>query len=412
MAKLKVHVDGKGRLVLPREIGEAYGLKPGAEAFLDKGENRLILQAPATHLEKVYIEPTNACNLQCRTCIRNGWQETTGFMDDGTFDRIVEGLRAFSPTPSVFFGGFGEPLFHPDIAKMVSRAKETGARVELVTNATLLTPQVSRHLIDAGLDAIWISLDGAHTESYADVRLGAALPEIISNVTAFRDACVGIQYPENLTIGIVFVAMRRNVDDIGEVVRLGDRLGATRFLVTNLLPYTSEMWEEALYAHTLSDTWFASPLFHVDIPRIDRNELTALSLNRIADFYTISWPGADPDHTSNHCPFIEKGATVVNWEGNMSSCLPLMYDHESFVDGLVRFSKKYVVGNVSGFTLSDIWNDAVYYAFRERLQMFDFSPCTLCGGCYLSERNEEDCFGNSHPTCGACLWAQGIIRCP
>ncbi len=26
--------------------------------------------------------------------------------------------------------------------------------------------------------------------------------------------------------------------------------------------------------------------------------------------------------------------------------------------------------------------------------------------------NEEDCFGNTFPTCGGCLWAQGVIRCP
>jgi len=26
--------------------------------------------------------------------------------------------------------------------------------------------------------------------------------------------------------------------------------------------------------------------------------------------------------------------------------------------------------------------------------------------------NLEDCFGNSAPTCGGCLWAQGLIQCP
>ncbi|OGN93594.1 MAG: hypothetical protein A2Y88_12875 [Chloroflexi bacterium RBG_13_48_10] len=26
--------------------------------------------------------------------------------------------------------------------------------------------------------------------------------------------------------------------------------------------------------------------------------------------------------------------------------------------------------------------------------------------------NLEDCFGNSAPACGGCLWAQGLIQCP
>jgi len=62
--------------------------------------------------------------------------------------------------------------------------------------------------------------------------------------------------------------------------------------------------------------------------------------------------------------------------------------------------------------LRELWNEPAYLAFRERVQTFDFSPCTFCGGCNLSEINEEDCFGNTFPTCGGCLWAQGVIQCP
>jgi MoaA/NifB/PqqE/SkfB family radical SAM enzyme len=415
MAKLKVHVDAKGHLVLPSEAAKAYGLKPGAQAFIDTGENRLILKAPASHLAKVYIEPTNACNLECRTCIRNDWQETTGFMTSGTFDRIVEGLRTFSPAPLVFFGGFGEPLFHPRIVEMVADMKAIGARVELITNATLLTAETSRRLVEAGLNVIWISLDGARPESYADVRLGAELPKVIANVSAFRDACMvegGVMYdfPEKQKIGIVFVAMKRNIGDLPDVVRLGSRVGATRFLVTNVLPYTPDMWEQALCSNAISE-WFSPPLFYVDLPRMDRNELTAGAIRDITNLHTISWPGADPCDTSNHCPFIERGSAAINWKGNLSPCLPLMYDHKSFANRQERFSKAYTVGNVSDTPLKDLWRDPDYVAFRERVQMFDFSPCILCG-CYLSERNEEDCFGNSHPTCGGCAWAQGIVRCP
>ena len=52
-------------------------------------------------------------------------------------------------------------------------------------------------------------------------------------------------------------------------------------------------------------------------------------------------------------------------------------------------------------------------AYRERLHNFVFAPCSFCGGCDLSEKNEEDCLGNTEsPVCGGCLWAQGIIECP
>ena len=60
----------------------------------------------------------------------------------------------------------------------------------------------------------------------------------------------------------------------------------------------------------------------------------------------------------------------------------------------------------------DLLNDPEYVALRDRLQYFDFSPCTICTGCELSEENHEDCLGNTELACGGCLWAQGVIRCP
>jgi hypothetical protein len=70
------------------------------------------------------------------------------------------------------------------------------------------------------------------------------------------------------------------------------------------------------------------------------------------------------------------------------------------------------VGNVIERDLNVLWNAPEYITFRERVQKFDFSYCIFCGGCNLIETNEEDCFGNTFPTCGGCLWAQGVIQCP
>jgi MoaA/NifB/PqqE/SkfB family radical SAM enzyme len=69
--------------------------------------------------------------------MRNAWDEPLGHMSRETFSRIIEGLKDFAPVPSVFFGGLGEPLFHPDILGMVARAKSLDTTVELITNGTL-----------------------------------------------------------------------------------------------------------------------------------------------------------------------------------------------------------------------------------------------------------------------------------
>jgi len=87
-------------------------------------------------------------------------------MTEMVFYRILEGLRAFSPVPLAFFGGMGESLLHPRIMEMTAKIKTLGARVELITNGTLLTPEMTHGLLDAVVDMLWVSLDGATSETY------------------------------------------------------------------------------------------------------------------------------------------------------------------------------------------------------------------------------------------------------
>ena len=150
----------------------------------------------AAYPAKIYVEPTSRCNLNCRTCMRNAWDEALGEMSRATFARVLDGARLCPAPLTIFFGEFGEPLFHPGIVEMVREAKATGAavQVELITNGMLLTADRARALIAAGLDRLWVSLDGAKPESYADVRLGAALADVIANVRRLRDLRRGVAH--------------------------------------------------------------------------------------------------------------------------------------------------------------------------------------------------------------------------
>ena len=407
-------VDKKGRLIIPAAIASHYGLQPGTHVPLRQLTHGVYLHQPVTHLKKVYIEPTTQCNLNCRMCIRNTWDEPLGQMAESTFDRIIKSLRAFSPPPTIIFGGFGEPLSHPRIAEMVAAVKALGAPVELITNATLLTRDLSRHLIEAGLDVLWVSLDAATTEVYGDVRLGAILPQVIANVACFRDMPRHVN-PAPLHIGIVFVAMKRNIADLPEVMRLGRQLGADRFMLTNILPYSQELTAEVLYERALSEpqTLPSAMVPQLNFTRIDINEETRTALAKIMHstrvVNAIQSSGAE---TGNVCPFIESGSMAVGWDGSVSPCLPLLHSHTAFLFERKRFSQRHVIGSVAEHDLQELWNRPEYIALRERVQNFDFSPCVFCGGCNLSQSNEEDCIGNTFPTCGGCLWAQGVIQCP
>ena len=411
---VEIRVDAEGRLIVPPEVARRLGFTPGVTVHADLNGQGLQIRQTIHRLSKVYIEPTTHCNLTCRTCIRNVWDEPMGQMSGSTFARIMDGLGALTPPQKVFFGGFGEPLFHPEIVEMINQAKGRGASVELITNGTLLDEQRSRQLIAAGLDVLWVSLDGARPESYADVRLGAALPTVIENIERFRSLRPTAQLPSP-DIGIVFVAMARNYHDLPELLRLARKLGATRFMVSNVLPHTPEMRHEVLYAYAMSnDTYFPSPRQpELYMPKMDAARLASQSLyEAICGSWNLNFIGSQSQLTSDRCPFIEAGAIAVGWDGGVSPCLPLLHSNHNYLNGLDRYARRYIVGNVNQRSLVDLWQDPEYVEFRARVQAFDFSPCTLCDGCPLSETNEEDCYGNGFPTCGGCLWAQGYVQCP
>lgn len=403
-------IGADGRVEFPAEVARTYGLQPGCEVYAQAVENGLALRRPLGTLERVYVEPTNTCNLGCRTCIRHVWNEPLGTMSELTYEKVLEGVRGAEPRPSMFFGGFGEPLGHPDILAMVRAAHETGACTELITNGVLLSETASVGLIEAGLDFLWVSIDGATPASYLDVRLGNELPRIIGNLQELRRQRYlrGSSHPQ---LGIAFVAMKRNLKEWPEVVSLGRRLGARRFNVSNVLPHTPEMLAEVLYTRSMWENgWGAGSL---SLPRMDASPELMEAWSRVA--YHSDWSAVLQTPfggSKDSCPFVERGSTSVRWDGLVSPCLPLLHAHDSYLGDTHRRNQAYFVGSLEERSLRSIWQDPVYSSLRKRLQEFDFSPCTSCNSCEMAEANVEDCFGSVPPVCGGCLWAQGFIRCP
>ena len=79
----------------------------------------------ADELRRLYLEPTSRCNLNCAMCFRKSWvDEEAGDMDEATFRAVLAHLPPGVET--LFFGGMGEPLFHPHITDMVRAASAAG----------------------------------------------------------------------------------------------------------------------------------------------------------------------------------------------------------------------------------------------------------------------------------------------
>ena len=402
-----------GHLVVPAGLEKKLGLAPGSrlEVVLNNGRAEIL---PNIHsLNRLYVEPTSRCNLTCRTCIRNTWEEPAGDMDAETFERLIGQLGRFPHLETVMFGGFGEPTAHPRILEMIKAVKALGLRAEMTTNATLLDDALVEGLLRERLDTLWISLDGTTEESFETIRAGASLSRVLENIDrlARRNGRDG----HTIEIGIAFVVMKTNLPDVKHLDRLARSVGARRILVSHVLPYSEAMEKEMLCLQTLTlETFtFAPGKTELSLPRIDVNNTTKDTLfSLLQGFENLTFMGNRVAVDARRCRFVHERVSFVRWDGEVSPCMGLLHSHKTYLYGLERRVRSHTFGNVSRGNLFDIWNSKAYADFRDKVKAFDFSPCHVCGGCSLLEKNEEDCYGNAFPACGGCLWAQGIIQCP
>lgn len=408
--RVSLSVDPDGRVTIPADLARRCGLEAGAELCVEELDHHLLLHRPVTHLAKVYVEPTTECPFSCRTCMRNAWETPNGQMEERIFARLVEGLEAQPVVPAVFIGGIGEPLSHPGVLDMARRVKAVGAHTEMISNGLLLDERTIDSLIDLDLDTLWVSMDGATEECYGHVRENAAFPRIVENLHALRAEKYRRQAakPE---LGIAFVSMRRNREELSRVIDLGLRHGATKFSISNVQPHVEELRDEVGYGRTLGQSMGTFSRF--DLARMDSgtdwDRRVAALLSDCGLHYSN---GRAVTRLEDTCPFLESGSLSVRWDGMVSPCLPLLHSHTEYLGNRRREIREHFFGSLGESSLSEIWNKEEYVAFRRRLQEFDFPPCLRCNACDSADSNQEDCFGSPAPTCGACAWAQGFIVCP
>jgi len=143
------------------------------------------------------IYPSNACNFKCIYCVQSLDQNTLSSkynfkrdtMELATFEQIVTQAKSFPKKLKLLsFMGQGEPLLNPNLAAMVRTAKHANIaeRIDIVTNASLLTRQKSDELIDAGLDVLRISLQGINSEKYQSIsQVDLNFEELVANIGYF-----------------------------------------------------------------------------------------------------------------------------------------------------------------------------------------------------------------------------------
>lgn len=113
---------------------------------------------------KVFLEITNVCNLRCSFC--PGTRREKRFLSQDEFRLLAGRLRPV--TDYLHLHVMGEPLFHPQLAEILSISHELDLQINLTTNGTLLERQRGILLNAPALRRVNISLHSFEANECGD----------------------------------------------------------------------------------------------------------------------------------------------------------------------------------------------------------------------------------------------------
>lgn len=146
----------------------------------------------------VNVDPSDACNFQCKFCPtgdRMLMKETPGrihgVMDYGIYKKIIDDICEFdNPIKVLRLYKDGEPLLNPMFSEMVkyAKGKKCSERIDTTTNASLLNKKTNIEIIDAGLDRINISIEGVNPAQYLNFsKYKIDFEKLVDNIRHFYE---------------------------------------------------------------------------------------------------------------------------------------------------------------------------------------------------------------------------------
>jgi radical SAM protein with 4Fe4S-binding SPASM domain len=304
-------------------------------------------------------------------------------------DELAAGARQTRQQPLVSIMG-GEPLMHPQIVEMVQLAKEglPDGWVDLDTNGTLL-PRLAGGLVDAGLNAIYVSLDGPNPEVNNPIRGRNSFERALAGLKAIQGASRNGS-PE---IAINFVLTGMNYRSLPDMIRLAEREGVPQVTVGLASFFTKEEGARARKAFEpvtgqpfTSWAGYCNEHQHAAIDQAELKDImdqaqavspgvevlitpTRYSNAQKSKFFSRQWAGTVRETT---CTKLSAQTTVLP-NGQVISCT-------TFADT--------VMGSLKESSLGEIWHGDTYTRMREMIRNGLTPICYRC--CELNMDIEVD----------------------
>jgi radical SAM protein with 4Fe4S-binding SPASM domain len=248
-------------------------------------------------------------------------------MDMELFRMVIDNASEVG-VPEIKLNRFGEPLLQPNLIKMIKYSKKMGIpRVYFTTNATLLNEDITREIINSGIDSVTFSLDGGKAETYEKIRRGASYIKVVSNIERFA--------------------------------RIRTELGKEKpKMVINTI-----LMEDTENEITLIFKKWSSIVDKINVIPVGR-------YGNVADFSSIDRTSLKLERRVCHQPF---DRILVFWDGTVTVCC-------------ADINGELCVGNIVNESLGHIWRNRRITEIRKMLIEKEYRKIPICEQCDLTNR--------------------------
>ena len=164
-------------------------------------------------------ELTHRCPLHCVYCsnpVSLAARESE--LSTESWSRVLGEAAELGVLQADFTGG--EPLARPDLAEIIRAARGAGLYVNLITSGIPLDEKRLGNLVQAGLDHIQISFQGARQESSIEFAGTQAQERKLRAIEWIKR--------QRIALTLNFVIHRQNVDQLEEMLALVEKIGPGR----------------------------------------------------------------------------------------------------------------------------------------------------------------------------------------
>lgn len=280
----------------------------------------LIQPFPKTML----LEVSNICNHTCVFCANSKSDRKKGFIEKKTAMRIL--LDAYKlGTREVGFYSTGEPLTDKNLETYISYAKEIGFEyVFITTNGALFEPKRIHSVIDAGIDSIKFSINGANKEDYLLIHGKDDFDKVIENLKLISE----LRHMHDFKLYISFIMTKQTIG--------------------------TKEWFEQQYGKYVDDIIFSKCINQTGYMH-ELNDLLAID-NDAGEGYNVH----------GVCPMIFN-KLYVTFEGYLTMCC-------------ADFQNYLVIADLNQESLADAWNNQYAQELRKRHINHNLEG-TICYNC-------------------------------